>query len=114
VDHVLARFGVAEPFAGQTFDSHGILQGAQLGVQFPGGLQFPVDFLLQFQLLAAHALIFLDDWLVPEENAQQAGEHQQRQHQTKQLVPNALTRVHGRQLTTVARKRKAGSFSNDI
>jgi hypothetical protein len=25
-----------------------------------------------------------------------------------------LTRVHGRQLTTVARKRKAGSFSNDI
>jgi hypothetical protein len=70
------------------------LQGAQVGVQFLGGVHFLVDFLLQFQFVAAQMLIFLDDRLVPKENTQQAGDDQQRQHQAEQFVPNALTRVH--------------------
>lgn len=83
MNDVLARFGVTEAFASETFDGRGILERAQGGIQFPRRFVFLFDVHVQNQFLLAHPLVLLDHRAIPEENSKHRRDDQQGQHQPK-------------------------------
>ena len=83
MDDVLARLGITEALASEPFDSRGILEGAQGGIQFPRCFVFLFEVHIQSQFILAHPLVLLDHRLVPEENSEHRCDDQQGQHHPK-------------------------------
>lgn len=94
MNDILAWFGVTQAFAGQAFHGRWILQRAQLGIEPPADFGLLFDPLLQRQFLFPHSLVLLNHRLIPEQNAQHAGDDQQHQHQPEKIVPNTASNAH--------------------
>ena len=107
VDDVFAGAGVAEAFAGEALDGDGVFHGAQGSVQPAGGLGFDGDFAVEGELVLAEALVFEDDGLIPEADAEEGGEHEEGERETAQIIPNAVVAAcHGNELSTTAVKKE--------
>ena len=80
MDDVLAWLGITEAFAREAFNGHGILEGAQGGIQFSRRFVLLFDGHIQSQFFLPHSLVLLNHRLVPEENSEHRCYDQQGQH----------------------------------
>ena len=89
-DDGFAGLGVAEAFAGETFDGFGIvLKIADVGLEFLFPLFFGFDLVFEREHVLAEGGVLFEDREIPEKDAEQAGGDDQHNDELREPMPDS-------------------------
>src|SRR5437899_5694574 len=93
--------GPAEFFARETFQGAGIvLDGFNLPVELARHASLFGNVGIEFEDVFAVAFVLLNERQIPEENGQQPGDEEEKNHHSGEFVPNPKIDVHCKELST--------------